>query len=98
MGTEVIGCPQLALLWQKERTHHGPDDFVAGRNLLQVRVVHGQTACDRAAFVVAHLVHMRVNASSLFAEVHVRLQKCAVRFVGFAGLNDQLSHRMFTVV
>ena len=98
LGTEVICCPQFALLRQEERTHHGADDFVAGRNLLQVGVVHRQPPSDGAAVIVAHLVHVRMNPASLFAEVHVRLQKRAVCFVGFTGFDNQLSHRMFTVV
>ena len=39
-----------------------------------------------------------MNAARLSAKVQVRLQKGSVGLVGFTGLHDQLSHRMFTAI
>ena len=71
---------------------------MAGRNLLQVGVGHGQAAGDRAAIIGAHLIDVRMDASCLGAEGHVGLQEGAVCLVGLAGLDDHLGQRMLVVV
>ena len=51
LGTEVVGGPELAFFWQEQRADHRADDFMAGGNLLQIGVGHGQTSGDGAPII-----------------------------------------------
>ena len=75
------------------REEQGPDQgsylWIAGRDLLEVGVVHRNAARDGPAVVGAHLVDVRVDASVFMAVVeHVRDERTA-GFVQVSRLRNQ---------
>ena len=69
LGREVTRGPHVALFWKEQAADHGADDFMAGRDLLQVWLGHGQSSGNRAAVIRTHLVHMGVNSPGFLAEL-----------------------------
>ena len=71
---------------------------MARGHLLEVGVAGRQASRYRAAFLIAHLVEVSVDASVLGAVLQVRLQKRAVGLVQLTGFQDHLGHRVLVRV
>ena len=71
---------------------------MAGRDLLQVRVGHGQTSCNGATIVGAHLIDVGMDTAGLFAKTQVGSEEGAMRFVGLARLHNHLGDWVLTTI